>query len=83
MGARLETSSSHLVKNWLQLVMVVMAIFPSTSRVLEHRHHYMDVVVGAAIGVVLGVIAALEIQYPKYDYMEKEEVEKDKIQKQQ
>ena len=42
----------------------------------------MDVVVGAAIGVVIGVFAALEIEFPQYKEMEKEEVEKDIIQKQ-
>ena len=42
----------------------------------------MDVVVGAAIGAVIGVVAALEIEFPQYKEMEKEEVEKDIIQKQ-
>ena len=70
LSARMKTSRSHLAKYWLQLVLVVMAIFSSTSRVLDHRHHTMDVVVGGAtISVVIGVIAALEIEYPKYDDM--------------
>ena len=82
LSTRLDTSRSHLARYWLQLVLVVMAIFSSTSRVLDHRHHVMDVVVGAAIGVVIGVFAALEIEFPQYKEMEKEEVEKDIIQKQ-
>ena len=78
----MDTTRSHLAKYWLQLVLVVMAIFSSTSRVLDHRHHVMDVVVGAAIGAVIGFVAALEIDFPQYKEMEKEEVEKDIIQKQ-
>ena len=66
LNARMDTTRSHLTKYWLQLVLVVMAIFSSTSRVLDHRHHVMDVVVGAAIGLVIGVIAALGVAYPDY-----------------
>jgi len=57
---RLDTKNTFLLKHWLQLVLVVMAIFSSTSRVADHRHHVMDVVVGGAIGAIIGAMAALE-----------------------
>lgn len=70
LSARLHTTHSHLAKYWLQLLLVLMATFSTTSRVTDHRHHTMDVVVGAAIGIVIGVVAALGIVFPQYDDME-------------
>ena len=49
-----------------------MAIFSSTTRISDHRHHAVDVVVGAAIGIVMGVSAALGIVFPTYHDVEME-----------
>ena len=49
-----------------------MAIFSSTTRISDHRHHAVDVVVGAAIGIVIGVTAALGIVFPTYENVEME-----------
>jgi hypothetical protein len=77
LSGRLDTTQSHLAKYWLQLLLVVMAIFSSTTRISDQRHHAVDVVVGAAIGIVCGVTAALGIVFPTYQNMEvgKEEEE--------
>ena len=75
LSGRLDTTQSHLAKYWLQLLLVVMAIFSSTTRISDHRHHAVDVVVGAAIGIVLGVTAALGIVFPTYQDMEMEKQE--------
>ena len=72
LSRRLDTTQSHLAKYWLQLVLVVMAIFSSTTRISDHRHHAVDVVVGAAIGIVIGVTAALGIVFPIYEMEIKE-----------
>ena len=74
MSGRLDTTQSHLAKYWLQLLLVVMAIFSSTTRISDHRHHAVDVVVGAAIGIVIGVAAALGIVFPTYQNMEMEKL---------
>ena len=42
----------------------------------------MDVVVGAAIGIVIGVTAALGIVFPTYQNVEREKQEKKEKQKQ-
>ena len=52
-----------------------MAIFSSTTRISDHRHHAVDVVVGADIGIFIGVTAALTIVFPTYQDMEVEEQE--------
>ena len=82
MSGRLDTTQSHLAKYWLQLLLVVMAIFSSTTRISDHRHHAVDVVVGAAIGIVMGVSAALGIVFPTYQNVEREKQEKKEKQKQ-
>ena len=66
----------------MQLVLVVMAIFSSTSRVADHRHHVMDIVVGGAIGIVIGVTAVLQHVFPQSDSPEEEKAEKENIEKQ-
>ena len=75
LSARLDTSWSHLAKYWLELLLVVMAIFSSTTRISDHRHHAVDVVVGAAIGIVCGVTAALGIVFPTYQNIKMEKQE--------
>jgi hypothetical protein len=60
---------------------VVMAIFSSTTRISDHRHHAVDVVVGAAIGIVCGVTAALSIVFPTHDNIEMEKEEEEVKQK--
>jgi hypothetical protein len=72
LSGRLDTTQSHLAKYWLELLLVVMAIFSSTTRISDHRHHAVDVVVGAAIGIVCGVTAARGIVFPTYDDIERE-----------
>ena len=68
------------MKYWLQLMLVVMAIFSSTSRVADHRHHVMDVVVGGAIGAIIGALAALQtvstlLVNPEQEIVKKENIE--------
>ena len=37
---------------------------------MDHRHHMMDVVVGATIGIVIGVVASVGMVFPEYDKVE-------------
>jgi len=69
---RLDTRNSYLLRYWLQLVLVVMAIYSCQSRVSDHRHHVMDVVVGGAIGIVIGVSVALQHTFPLHHSREEE-----------
>lgn len=82
LSVRLETSSSYLLRYWLQLVVVVMTIFSCNSRVSDNRHHVMDVVVGGAIGIVMGGLGALTHVFPLPDHPEGEKDEKEMIQNQ-
>ena len=65
-----------MAKYWLQLLLVMMAIFSSASRVLDHRHHMLDVVVGAAIGTLIAIVAFRGIVFPVYDEGANGKVEK-------
>jgi len=76
LNARLHTTHSYLAKYWLQLLLVIMTIFSSASRVVDHRHHMVDVVVGAAIGTVIAILAAKGIVFPVYDEGANGKVEK-------
>lgn len=79
---RLRTQNTFLLRYWLELVLVVMALFSSTSRVADHRHHVLDVVVGGAIGIILGAIAALDTIIILVESYEEEEVKKESSDKQ-
>jgi len=82
LSVRLDMRNSYLLRYWLQLVLVVMAIYSCQSRVSDHRHHVMDVVVGGAIGIVIGVTAALQHNFPPHHSTEEENIEKETIQNQ-
>lgn len=58
---RVGTKYSGLAKYWIQLVCLILAIFSCTSRITDHRHHILDVIVGAVVGSVMGVMTAREI----------------------
>merc|ERR1719153_2003778 len=53
---RVGTTYSSLWRYWLQLVCFVSAAFISTSRLHDHRHHVQDVVAGALLGTLLGML---------------------------
>ena len=72
LSVRLDVRNSYLLRYWLQLVLVVMAIYSCQSRVSDHRHHVMDVVVGGAIGIVIGVSVALQHTFPLHHSREEE-----------
>jgi len=60
-GRRVSTSHSLLLGPWLQLVSLLLAAFASLSRISDHRHHPVDVLAGATIGVLIGLLAAFSI----------------------
>jgi len=57
---RVSLSVSHLLRYWLQLVVTLLATLTATSRLLDHRHHLSDVLVGSLLGLVLGGLGAMD-----------------------
>ena len=57
------TSSAHsnLLKQWIQLVLVLLASYSCSSRIIDHRHHSSDVVVGAVLGSLMGFLSAVNM----------------------
>ena len=64
---RIPATHTSLAKYWLQFMLVVMAIFVSYSRVLDNRHHVVDVVVGAFLGAGIGGWSARGLIFPEVD----------------
>merc|ERR1719500_2693907 len=60
-GRRVSTSHSLLLAPWLQLLSLLLAAFASLSRISGHRHHPVDVLAGATVGVVISLVAAFSI----------------------
>merc|ERR1711971_960092 len=58
---RVSTEHSLLIAPWLQLLALLLAAFASLSRISDHRHHPIDVLAGATIGVVIGLLSAFNI----------------------
>jgi len=58
---RVSTKHSLLIAPWLQLLALLLAAFASLSRISDHRHHPIDVLAGATIGVVIGLLSAFNI----------------------
>lgn len=58
---RVASSQSLLLGPWLQLLSLLLAAFASLSRISDHRHHPVDVLAGATVGVVIGLLAAFSI----------------------
>ena len=61
---------SKLLHSWIQLLLFGLVVYSSASRVLDHRHHASDVVVGALFGAGIGAIAALTIKREKDQILE-------------
>jgi len=76
---RVSTSHSLLIAPWLQLLSLLLAAFASLSRISDHRHHPIDVLAGATVGIVIGLLAAfsiLEISSKSSGKEKEEEVKK-------
>eukprot|EP00090_Calanus_glacialis_P014920 TRINITY_DN23794_c0_g1_i1.p1 TRINITY_DN23794_c0_g1~~TRINITY_DN23794_c0_g1_i1.p1 ORF type:complete len:186 (+),score=29.52 TRINITY_DN23794_c0_g1_i1:96-653(+) len=65
-SCRVGTSYSKLWKYWLQLVICLCSALISISRLNDHRHHLADVVAGAVIGSVLGIMAAKSLKFKEF-----------------
>jgi len=57
-ASSLGRSSMLIVVATLQLICALLALVTSISRITDHRHHTIDVVVGSVLGIVMGWVAA-------------------------
>ena len=48
---------------FFQITALLLAVFCAYSRLVDHRHHLVDVLTGSVIGTVLGVLAALTLDF--------------------
>lgn len=48
----------NLLNSCLQIASLLLAVYCAYSRLIDHRHHKVDVFTGSVIGTVLGVLAA-------------------------
>ena len=72
---RKNVSSNHskLIGPWLQLVAFLLAAIASLSRISDHRHHPVDVLAGAIVGVGVGLLTAISILSKRSSETEEEE----------
>jgi len=49
----------------MQIAAFLLALFCAYSRLVDHRHHMVDVLTGSVIGTVLGVLTALTLDFRK------------------
>lgn len=54
---RMPTSFSNYLKHVLQLLFVVFALTASVTRITDRRHHWWDVLAGAAMGATSAYLA--------------------------
>ena len=73
----MSSSHSQLIGPWLQLLSLLLAAFVSLSRISDHRHHPVDVLAGASVGVLIGLLAAFSILEISSNNKEEEEGVKD------
>ena len=73
MGKRVSSSHSQLIGPWLQLLSLLLAAFVSLSRISDHRHHPVDVLAGASVGVLIGLLTAFSILEISRNNKEEEE----------
>ena len=72
---RKNVSSNHskLIGPWLQLVAFLLAAIASLSRISDHRHHPVDVLAGAIVGVGVGLLTAISVLSKSCSETEEEE----------
>ena len=75
MYVRKNVSSTHskLIGPWLQLVAFLLAAIASLSRISDHRHHPVDVLAGALVGVGVGLLTAISVLSKSLSETEEEE----------
>ena len=69
----MSSNHSKLIGPWLQLVTFLLAAIASLSRISDHRHHPVDVLAGAVVGVGVGLLTAISILSKRSSETEEEE----------
>ena len=69
----MSSTHSKLIGPWLQLVAFLLAAIASLSRISDHRHHPVDVLAGAIVGVGVGLLTAISVLSKRSSETEEEE----------
>ncbi|EZA55072.1 hypothetical protein DMN91_009291 [Ooceraea biroi] len=56
---RMKWKGSKLLKNFLQLLCLLMAWFTAMTRVSDYKHHWSDVLAGSTLGAISALIVTL------------------------
>jgi len=55
----------NILNSCLQIASLLLAVYCAYSRLVDHRHHKVDVLTGSVIGTVLGVLTAKSLVFTK------------------
>ncbi|XP_013407286.1 phospholipid phosphatase 1 isoform X2 [Lingula anatina] len=56
--ARMQWNRSRLLKPFLQLVVITMALLTGLSRISDYKHHWSDVLAGLSLGAAVALVVS-------------------------
>lgn len=59
--ARVSKYWSFLLKHFIQVIVIFMALYTSLSRISDYKHHWSDVLAGAILGMFSAIVTAVFI----------------------
>lgn len=60
---------SRLLKHFLQYVLIMLTWYTCLSRISDYKHHWSDVLTGAALGAICAMIVVSNAVNPAFYYL--------------
>jgi phosphatidate phosphatase len=54
--ARMNWRGSHLLRHFLQFLLIMLAWYTALSRISDYKHHWSDVLAGSTLGAVVAIV---------------------------